>query len=273
MGGIIMIDKVTEYYDLNAEMELDRLSNPYSNVEFIINLYLMDKYFPKKGRVLDIGSGPGRYSIELAKKGYDVELLDISEKELDIASKLFEENDLAAKAFHVQSATDLRKFKDESFDAVLCMGPMYHLHHESDRLEVLKEIKRILTPNGRGFVAYINTLGVMKASIFECPDVFDEELNLFHRHLSGNLALSHEESFTSAYFTTPAHALDEVRASGLEVVSYAGSESFMSGMHLEMRELEKTDFYDRYIKMACLSCEHAAYRDATEHLAIIVAKK
>ena len=70
---------VKEYYDKHAEREWNRLvQDPYHRLEFIVTMYFLDKYLPKKGLILDAGGGPGRYTIELAKKGYDVVLFDLS---------------------------------------------------------------------------------------------------------------------------------------------------------------------------------------------------
>ena len=63
-----MSNIVRDYYNENATREFNRLSNPYSIIEFKTTLAMMDKYFRKSGKVLDIGCGPGRYSIELLKK-------------------------------------------------------------------------------------------------------------------------------------------------------------------------------------------------------------
>lgn len=79
---------VREYYDRNAEKEWERLvQDPYRQLEFIVTAHFLDKYLPKKGLVLDAGGGPGRYTIDLAKKGYDVVLFDLSAECLREAEK------------------------------------------------------------------------------------------------------------------------------------------------------------------------------------------
>lgn len=269
-----MIEKVTEYYDEFAEVEWERLNNPYSRVEFESTMHLIKKYFPKKGKILDIGSGPGRYSLKLAEMGYQMSLLDISEKELDIAKDKFVLNNYSSDGFHCLSALELDKFKDEEFDAILLLGPMYHLHKKEDRKKVLDSVNRILKSNGVAIIAYINTLGVLKSSVFECPDVFENHTEKLQQYLKGDLSLSHEESFTSAFFTTPQHALEEIQNSKLEILSHAGAESFVSGMHLELRKLKQQseELYNKYISMAVECCELPQYREATEHLNIVVRK-
>ena len=268
-----MSDDVREYYDSEAEKEWERLDNPYSIVEFKSTVYLIDKYFKKEGHVLDIGSGPGRYSMELLKKGYKVSLLDISKNELKIAKKKIEEAGLSAEGYYVKSALELEEFEDESFDGILVMGPLYHLHDEEERLKVLSEVYRILKKDGVALVAYINTWGCLKPAVSEFPEVFADKEH-FGRYLKGDLKFPKEESFTKTYFTTPIIALDEVRKSKFNILSYAGAESFVSGLNIQMKNLCRymPDIYDNFLEAAIKACELPQFRDSTEHLNIIVKK-
>ncbi len=266
------MSEVAKYYDQNAHQEWDRLSTSYSQVEFETTMHLIKKYFPVSGKIIDIGSGPGRYSLKLAGMGYKMTLVDISNEELKIAKDKITSEGYEAEFLH-KSATELSELPDETFDGVLLLGPMYHLHDLHDRLKVLHDIRRILKEGGTAIIAYINTLGVLKSSVFECPDVF-EDLSKMDDYLMGDLRLSHEESFTTTYFTTPENAIEEVRASRLHLLTYAGAESFLSGMHMEMKRLSEQSgkLYQNYLRMACLCCEKPEYRQATEHLNIVVRK-
>ena len=50
-------------------------------------------------------------------------------------------------------ARDLSRWPDASFDAVLSLGPFYHLPVPKDREKAAAEMQRILQPGGRAFVA------------------------------------------------------------------------------------------------------------------------
>lgn len=269
-----MIDEVKEYYDKAAETEWNRLNNPYSAVEFNSTLYLINKYFSETGSILDAGSGPGRYSLELLKKGYKVSLLDISKNELNIAERKISESGLKAENYYCISALELESFKDESYDGILVMGPLYHLHNEEDRLKVLREVYRILKKDGRALISYINTWGCIKAGASEFPQSF-MDIEHFERYIKGDLKFSPEESFTATYFTSPTIALSEVEKAGFNIISYAGAESFLSGMRMQMMNLftYMPEVYKNYLEKAVEYCELPQYRDATEHLHIIVRKE
>ncbi|HEY8470040.1 MAG TPA: class I SAM-dependent methyltransferase [Longimicrobiales bacterium] len=79
------------------------------------------------GRVCDIGAGPGRYALELARLGYRVSLVDLSEASLAHARRAVDAAGLAAEAFVVGDARDLSAFGDATFDAALLLGPRYHI--------------------------------------------------------------------------------------------------------------------------------------------------
>ena len=74
--------------------------------------------------------------------------------------------------------------------------------------------------------------------------------------------------------TTPTNALKEVTEAGFNIISYAGVESFLSGIESRVVELAEEDknVYNNLLKVASETCEYPQYRDATEHIHIIVKK-
>jgi ubiquinone/menaquinone biosynthesis C-methylase UbiE len=116
---------VKEYYQKYGIKEWKRLfQDPYHKLEFDTTLYFLKKYLPKKGLILDAGGGPGRYTIELAKLKYDVVLLDLTPKLLEIAKEKIKKEKVEnmVKEIVEGSIDDLSRFKDNTFDAVLCLG-------------------------------------------------------------------------------------------------------------------------------------------------------
>ena len=80
-----MSNIVRDYYNENVQKEWERLTLPLGAIEFASTLRLIRHYFPPIGHVTDIGSGPGRYSLELCKLGYTSTLVDPSDQELVFA--------------------------------------------------------------------------------------------------------------------------------------------------------------------------------------------
>lgn len=266
---------VKDFYNSNALTEWQRLDSPLSRVEFVSTLRLIGKYFPKQGRVFDIGGGPGRYAIELIRRGYAVTLLDISDEEIRLANARLDELQLTADQLIVGDAQNLSAFESESFDAALFLGSIYHIVERENRVVALQELVRILKPNGVAIIAYLNSWGLIKTGVVDFPNQFRDISTL--RAMLGERTFTGESlsGFTECYWSTPKAALDEINEAGLNIISYAGAESFVNGMGslLEHLAAENPEAYENVVTVAAETCELAQYRDSTDHLHIVVSKK
>ena len=141
---------VKDWFAETANYEWKRLKqDAYHQLEFLVTMNSLEKYLPKEGFILDAGGGPGRYTIELAKRGYDVVLLDLVKEMLEIASRQIRKEEVQSRVKRIMegSVTDLSMFGDETFDAVLCLGgPLSHLltfeERETAAGELVKVAKR-----------------------------------------------------------------------------------------------------------------------------------
>lgn len=264
-----MEDCIKDYYDNNVENEWKRLDNPYSRIEFISTMYMIKKYFPVAGKVLDIGCGPGRYSIELLKKGFNVTLMDLSSKSIYFAKAKIESLGFFADNYICGDANYLDAEEDNKYDCILLMGPMYHIQSKEMRVDILKQCKRILKNNGLILITYINSIGILKDKIAQFSQEFNN-IDDIYRALD-------EESYllnNNLWLTTPDIVIDEIKISGFKLVNYAGAESFLSGQWYSMTKyfLENKRIYINLLKAATSKCEDPRFRDGAEHL-IVVAKK
>ncbi len=174
------IRRVRRFYQISDQREWERLEHPTQGaLEFAINKAWIQKFLPEAGgRVLDIGGGPGRYSIWLATQGYRVTLADLSPDLLAIARDKARGEGVDLEEIVEANAVDLSRFVEGSFDSVLCLGPMYHLLEESDRRAIAAEVFRVLKPSGRAFFAFLNHLSALRAAVnqdspFFTPYTFD----------------------------------------------------------------------------------------------------
>jgi S-adenosylmethionine-dependent methyltransferase len=130
-------EMVKEWFKKTARGEWRRLrQDPYHKIEFIVTMHFLEEYLPKHGLFLDAGAGPGRYTIELAKRGYDVVLLDLVPEMLKLAKKKVRRAGVSRKVkqFLQGSVEGLSMFSNERFDAVLCLGgPLCHLLNAKQR--------------------------------------------------------------------------------------------------------------------------------------------
>jgi ubiquinone/menaquinone biosynthesis C-methylase UbiE len=269
-----MSQHVKDFYDKNAEVEWKRLDLPLCKIELASTLHLIEKYFPEAGRVCDIGGGPGRYTIELIRRGYRVSLLDISEQEIALARTELEKAGLSAEQLIVGDALDLSQLDSESFDAALLLGPLYHIVDSERRLAILKELRRILRPGGTAIIAYLNCWGLVKTGIVDFPSQFRDITTLRTMLAERSFSGQSLKNFPECYWSNPKIALSEIKKGGLRVISYAGAESFANGMGLHIQQLAETDpqAYDNIVKFAAETCELEQYRDSTDHLHIVAVK-
>ena len=173
----------------------------------------------RPGRVLDVGGGAGEYASWLLARGYDVTLVDPVEKHVEQAATRFAAGSAGTGNAEVGDARSLR-FADDTYDAVLLLGPLYHLTERADRLKALRESARVLRPGGVVVAAAISRY----ASLL---DGFSRQLvrdPAFVRILERDLRDGQHRNptdepayFTTAYFHRPDELRRELDEAGLAV--------------------------------------------------------
>jgi len=139
-----------DYYETHDENS--RFSANHGKVEYLTTLRYIEKYLRPGMRILEIGAATGRYSHALAQRGYRVDAVELIEHNIEI----FRQNTLENEPVTITqgNATDLRAFKDNTYDITLLLGPMYHLFTEEDKLKALSEAIRVTKRGGLVYVAY-----------------------------------------------------------------------------------------------------------------------
>lgn len=144
--------EVQKYYDENSQMEWERLErHPF---ELPLTLYMMEKYIRPGDRVLDIGGGPGRYSIHFAKMGCDVTLVDLSPGNIRFAQQKAAEAGVKFAAY-AANCLELDRLNLGEFDHVLLMGPLYHLKEDDDRQKAVEQALLQLKTGGNLYASFI----------------------------------------------------------------------------------------------------------------------
>ncbi len=139
-----------EYYENYNED--GRLDTRHGHIEFLTTMRYIDKYLKPGMRVLEIGAGTGRYSHTLAKRGFQVDAVELIEHNIEIFKcKITPDEQITVTQ---GNAMCLRGFDDSTYDVTLLLGPMYHLYTEEDKLKALSEAIRVTKTGGVVFVAY-----------------------------------------------------------------------------------------------------------------------
>ena len=146
-------DKVNALYDIFNEAM--RLESKAGQVEFLTSVHAIKQVLKPGMRILDLGAGTGRYSLYFANLGYKVTAIELTKKHAQlINTSKTNERDLTVICGN--AVEEMKQLKNETYDIILCFGPLYHLEQEKDRVECIQQMKRVLTKEGTMFFAFIN---------------------------------------------------------------------------------------------------------------------
>ncbi|MGH9245309.1 MAG: class I SAM-dependent methyltransferase [Acidimicrobiales bacterium] len=234
------LDAVVSHYEASEEEE--RLAGGIRELELVRTKEILRRHLPAPPtRILDVGGGTGVHAAWLLDDGYDVHLIDITPRHVERARRQLGERGLTAEV------GDARRLavSDRSFDAVLVLGPLYHLIESADRVAALEEARRVVRPGGLVAVAAISRF----ASLFDGlvrEFLFDPEFReIVHRDLAQGRHVNPANRphwFTTAYFHRPEELQAEIAAAGLELAELVGVEGLAGWLpRLEARWAEDAD--------------------------------
>lgn len=220
------IQQIVRYYSEGDEAS--RLLSGWFQLEQERTRELILRHLPSApATIVDAGGGAGVYACWLAARDYQVHLLDPVAKHVEqarAASAQQPEHPLVSA--HVGDARRL-PHADGSADAVLLLGPLYHLVEREDRLACLREARRVLRPGGLVWGAAISRFASLFDSLthgfFDDPafaaiverDLQDGQ----HRNTTTNPVY-----FTDAYLHRPGELSRELLAAGFQVVELVAIE-------------------------------------------------
>ena len=132
--------------------------------------------FNKSVKILDVGCGTGRHSIELSKRGYNITGIDLSDSLLAKAREKAEKQDLKIN-FLKYNARNL-PFKNE-YDLVimLCEGAFPLMEADEMNYEILKNATKSLKEGGKVIFTTLNGLFPLYHSVEEFHSSTSEEGN------------------------------------------------------------------------------------------------
>ena len=155
---------VLAYYE--AGREFNRLRTDYGLIEFERTKEILLENLPAPPAVIyDIGGAYGEYSWWIASLGYEVHLFDLSETNIRLSKELAKEYpDCFLASSEVGDARKIPR-DDNSADAVLLMGPLYHITDYEERIKAIRESFRLLKSGGVIFSAALTPFSVLLYNI------------------------------------------------------------------------------------------------------------
>jgi len=169
---------LSDMFDMLGErfLEFPFTKGTGQEVEFLIGLLSLTP----RHRVLDVACGPGRHSVEMARRGIKVVGVDISDKLLAIARKTAELENVATVEFVKADARDI-PYTDE-FDAAICLceGAFGLLESDTENERVLNSIFKALKPGGKMALTALSLLSLLRRQ--KDLSGFDPQTNLLERN-------------------------------------------------------------------------------------------
>jgi SAM-dependent methyltransferase len=225
-------DEVLAFYALGLEAE--RLELDYNRLERARTQELILRELPPAPRVvLDVGGAAGVYASWLAELGHVVHLVDPVPLHVEQARASGEQGSRTRLASARIADARALPFADQSADAVLLLGPLYHLLDPSERARALAEALRVLRPAGLLFASAISRFASLLDGLRGA--LFDDAA--FARIVEHDLATgehrndtSNPRYFTTAYFHHPAELAVEIAAAGFalqDVLAIEGPAAWM----------------------------------------------
>lgn len=266
---------VKKYYAEYGIKEWRRLAkDPYQQLEFNTTMHFLKKHLPKKGLILDAGGGPGRYTIELAKLGYDIVLFDLTPKLLEIAKRQIKREKVQNRVKQIiqGSIDNLSMFEDNSFDAVICLGgALSHIVNEKQRQKAIDELIRVAKKNSSIFVSVIGRLAICINSInylwpemLEAPDVYRKYI------IKGDYFGGY--GFAPAHFYFPEELKKEF-GNKTKILEMVGLEGIFSTHQKRYNKVYKLKKYNKILLETHLkTCTEPSIVGISEHFMIICKK-
>jgi len=254
--------KLEEYY--NKFNEDKRLTRRHGVIEYITSMKYIHQFLEEKqnAKIIDIGAGTGRYSVALAEEGYDVTAVELCNSNL---GKLKAKRS-TVKAFK-GTATNLKKFQDDTYDITILFGPMYHLLTHEEKLQALKEAKRVTKKGGIIFVAYIMneysilTYGFKEKHVKECVEQgrFSEDFK----------CVPGEQDLYDYVRMEEINELNE--EAGLRRIKIISADGPANYMRQTLNSLDDEEF-ELFIQYHLATCERQDLMGAAAHTVDILAK-
>jgi ubiquinone/menaquinone biosynthesis C-methylase UbiE len=154
---------VATFVDDYGEQEWTRFDDgrtPRPSLE--VHFEQLRRFVNPGDRVLDIGAGPGRFTIELARIGADVTVSDLSAGQLALNEQRLAAEGLEDRVAErvVADVLDLGHWPDDTFDATVCFGgPLSYILDGAER--AVAELVRVTKPTGHVLVSVMSLVGAV----------------------------------------------------------------------------------------------------------------
>lgn len=234
-----------------------------SEIEFYYTKKHISEFINKDSRVLEIGCATGYYAMHFAERCKEYIGVDIVPEHIEIFKKKIAENKLSNVSTMVGDVTNLSEINDNSFDVVLCLGPMYHLPVQEREL-AYAECKRISRQGGVVVFAYINKVG---AYVGACVH---DECRKFYPNKKANkyiLEFGTDDLKPDVFFFTMPEEMEEAaQRHGFTKIKNVGTDFFITKSIVDKMDDEK---FSSYMELADHMSNYESCTGMSNHALLI----
>lgn len=221
------VSDIAAFYSSDPEKESGRLER--HQLEHDLTWRYLDQYLPHQGAILEVGAATGRYTLGLARLGHTLTAVDLSATLLErCRSNLANEGLEGQVRLVVADARDLSQVTEREFDAVLLMGPLYHLVEEEDRKAALREAFDRVREGGIIFTSSISRFGIMGDLLKNLPDWIEKQAEVRSLLSRGRRPDDAPRGGFRGYFAQASEIAPLHEAIGFETITVVGVEPAIS---------------------------------------------
>lgn len=246
------MNDIFAYYD--AYDEGKRLTQDKLHLsEYLVTMHLFEKYLGGGERldILDCCAGCGVYAFALAEKGHRVTAGDIVPSHVN--AMWAHESAAMLKEIYEGDATDMSRFENGSFDAVVCMGAMYNLLTKGDRNKAVSECLRVLKPGGLFVYAYETLCAMCLGQYLGAVWCTDSAGRIKKLQQIDDVKKTHIRNVF--YGMTQDEVQAVARENGLQTLSNACTYGVFYPMFTAINDMGE-DEYEEYVESLKETCEH-----------------
>ena len=231
------LSDIRQMYNAGWEAEAARLQ--HHQLEAEITWRYLNRYLPSRGRILEVGCGTGFYTFALARRGYQMTAIDLADEFVARCKAMAQDLDLSDQIdFRVGDARTLRGVPREAFDAVLLMGPLYHLVLKSDRMAALRSAYACLKPGGVIVSALVSRFGVLGGLLKHSPSWIENQDEVWALVRHGHRSPAAPRGGFRGYFVRLEEIAPMHEAVGFHTAQIAGVEPAISADDESFNRLE-----------------------------------
>ncbi len=255
-----------------AGYEVNRLFYTKANeTEYILTMHYIHKYLGEKANIIDIGAGGGVYEKELANEGHHIDALDLHPVNVEVMKKELE--GIENVNVYQGDALNLKEFANETYDLVLLLGPVYHLHDFRDRVNAIKEAARVAKKGAPVFVAFVLQDAPLIEYIFQSENPATEIHEIGYIRETATVT----ENTGSSIFLHTISTIDELTDKVLEEVPVKRGVRFaQDGLSQVIREAVNNmseDSYNEWIQYLIATAERSDLMGYSNHVVQVFIKE